>query len=235
MNHQEDEVSARSTGSGAPEPSETVVDAESGQGRSAAAGRHHSAQADIEHLADRSVEGDRAALSELLTTIHPVVVRYCRARLSDGHRSLATADDLAQEVCMAVITALPTYRRDGRPFLAFVYGIASHKVMDAHRVAGRSRSTPVAEVPENPTEAPGPEAQAMVGATASAMARLLGRLPEAQREILRLRVAVGLSAEETADALGMSAGAVRVAQHRALGKLRAILERDIALGEQLSR
>ncbi|RDH10746.1 sigma factor-like helix-turn-helix DNA-binding protein, partial [Tsukamurella pulmonis] len=45
-------------------------------------------------------------------------------------------------------------------------------------------------------------------------------LPEKQREILILRVVVGLSAEETAEAVGGTAGAVRVAQHRALTKLK---------------
>jgi RNA polymerase sigma-70 factor, ECF subfamily len=38
---------------------------------------------------------------------------------------------------------------------------------------------------------------------------------------LILRVVVGLSAEETAEAVGSSPGAVRVAQHRALARLRA--------------
>ena len=51
---------------------------------------------------------------------------------------------------------------------------------------------------------------------------LLNQLPAHQRELLILRVAVGLSAEETGTALGMSAGAVRVAQHRALSRLRAL-------------
>jgi RNA polymerase sigma factor (sigma-70 family) len=45
-------------------------------------------------------------------------------------------------------------------------------------------------------------------------------LPPAQREIVILRVALGMSTEETAVALGMTPGAVRVAQHRALIKLR---------------
>ena len=40
--------------------------------------------------------------------------------------------------------------------------------------------------------------------------------------MLVLRVAVGLSAEETGRAMGMTAGAVRVAQHRALVKMREI-------------
>ena len=41
-----------------------------------------------------------------------------------------------------------------------------------------------------------------------------------------LRVVTGLSAEETGNVLGMSAGAVRVAQHRALARLRAIALRE---------
>ncbi|MDQ3528217.1 MAG: RNA polymerase subunit sigma, partial [Actinomycetota bacterium] len=49
---------------------------------------------------------------------------------------------------------------------------------------------------------------------------LLDELPGHQRELLVLRVAVGLTARETADALGMTPGAVRVAQHRALNRLR---------------
>ena len=40
-----------------------------------------------------------------------------------------------------------------------------------------------------------------------------------------LRVATGLTAEETGAALGMSAGAVRVAQHRALVKMREYAEK----------
>ncbi len=53
------------------------------------------------------------------------------------------------------------------------------------------------------------------------MDRLLATLPEKQREILILRVVVGMSAEETAEAVGSTPGAVRVAQHRALAKLKS--------------
>ena len=52
------------------------------------------------------------------------------------------------------------------------------------------------------------------------MNKLLAILPEKQREILILRVVVGMSAEETAEAVGSTAGAVRVAQHRALARLK---------------
>ncbi|GAB3456892.1 hypothetical protein GCM10027436_60500 [Actinophytocola sediminis] len=52
-------------------------------------------------------------------------------------------------------------------------------------------------------------------------AALLDALTPRQREIIRLRVVVGLSAQETAERLGMAPAAVRLAQHRALNHLRA--------------
>lgn len=178
---------------------------------------------DIAATVADAVGGDRRAVERLLAQVRPLVVRYCRARVGRQERSFASADDVAQEVCLAVLTALPSYRDQGRPFLAFVYGIAAHKVADAHRAAARNRSEPVADVPDEPDEQAGPEQRAMRGELSGEMAELLKVLPPKQREIVVLRVVVGLSAEETADAVGSTPGAVRVAQHRALTRLRAAL------------
>jgi RNA polymerase sigma-70 factor (ECF subfamily) len=173
-----------------------------------------------------AVADDRRAVERLLASVRPLVVRYCRARVGRQERTFASADDVAQEVCLAVLTALPGYRDQGRPFLAFVYGIAAHKVADAHRSAARNRSEPVPEVPDAPETGAGPEQRAMQGELSARMAELLKTLPDKQREILVLRVVVGLSAEETADAVGSTPGAVRVAQHRALTRLRQLLVVD---------
>jgi RNA polymerase sigma-70 factor (ECF subfamily) len=170
-----------------------------------------------------AVEGDPRAVERLLGSIRPLVVRYCRARVGRQERSFASADDVAQEVCLAVLTALPSYRDQGRPFLAFVYGIAQHKVADAHRAAARNRAEPVAEIPEEAGVEVGPEARALQGELNERMSVLLRVLPDKQREIVVLRVVVGLSAEETAEAVGSTPGAVRVAQHRALARLRKVL------------
>ncbi len=178
---------------------------------------------ELDDDATAAVRGDRAALARVLEAIRPIVVRYCRARVGASHRGYASADDVVQEVCLAVITALPRYRDQGRPFLAFVYGIAAHKVADAHRSAARNRAEPVAEVPDTQIENDGPEQRALDSEAGSRMAALLDTLPERQREILVLRLVVGMSAEETADAVGSTAGAVRVAQHRGLAKLKEAL------------
>ncbi|MEV6522455.1 RNA polymerase sigma factor ShbA [Longispora sp. NPDC051575] len=176
-------------------------------------------------LAKRAAAGDSVAMSELLTRLRPMVVRYCRARLGQVGGGFVTADDVAQEVCLAVIGALPRYRDQGRPFAAFVFGIAGHKVSDAHRAARRARAfAPVETLPERPDPDAGPENQAIVADLSRQLTGLLEELTPQQREIVLLRVAVGLSAEETGAVLGMTAGAVRVAQHRALARLRTMVE-----------
>lgn len=173
-----------------------------------------------------AVGGDRTAMDHVLATIRPLVLRYCRARVGRQERTSASADDVAQEVCVAVLTALPGYRDQGRPFLAFVYGIAAHKVADAHRSTGRNRSDPVADVPDEPVLGDGPEQRLMQGELNNEMARLLSVLPDKQREILVLRVIEGYSAEQTAEMVGSTPGAVRVAQHRALARLRKVLSSE---------
>ena len=136
-----------------------------------------------EDLVTRAMTGDRMAVEDVITTIRPLVVRYCRARLGRFDRSSVSADDVAQEVCLAVLTALPGYRVQGRPFLAFVYGIASHKVIDAHRAATRNRSEPVSDVPDRVESADGPEQHTLRVELSEEMGKLLDKLPEKQREI----------------------------------------------------
>jgi RNA polymerase sigma-70 factor, ECF subfamily len=184
----------------------------------------------INALIGAAVGGDASAIARLIASIQPMVVRYCRARVG-RQGSYASADDVAQEVCIAVLTALPSYRDQGRPFLAFVYGIAAHKVADARRGAARNRSEPVPEIPDTSELVDGPEQRVMHGELSDRMARLLGTLPAKQREILVLRVVVGLTAEETADAVGSTPGAVRVAQHRALTRLKKALTAELAAEE----
>jgi RNA polymerase sigma-70 factor (ECF subfamily) len=197
--------------------------------RSAAAERRQTVHVPDE-LVMRAMSGDRDAVAQLLEVIRPLVARYCRGRLGPVDRSYLSADDVAQEVCLAVLTALPNYRVQGKPFLAFVYGIAAHKVIDAHRAVTRGRTEPVADVPERIETEAGPEQRALHGEMSAQLRALLDELPEKQREILVLRIVVGLSAEETAEIVGASPGAVRVAQHRALGRLRKNLPPDLAPG-----
>ncbi|SRR5712692_7005260 len=175
----------------------------------------------ITDLTALAVPGRAIDVESLIRQIRPMVVRYCLARLGNLAAHYHLAEDVAQEVCIAVHNALPRYRDMGRPFASFVFGIASHKVADARRSAARL-AIPTDDLPDSPDDQPGPEEAAVASLEAQRARALLARLPGHQRELLVLRVLTGLSAEETGAALGMSAGAVRVAQHRALARLRAI-------------
>ena len=177
----------------------------------------------LDAVVAEAMAGDRVALREVLETIRPIVVRYCRARVGLMERSGLSAEDVAQEVCLAAVMALPRYRDRGRPFLAFVYGIAAHKVADAYRAAGRDLAYPTDSIPEHRSAEPDPEQAALEADSVTRMSDLLEILPDKQREILILRVVVGLSAEETAEAVGSTPGAVRVAQHRALARLKSAI------------
>ncbi|MBB3039665.1 RNA polymerase sigma-70 factor (ECF subfamily) [Hoyosella altamirensis] len=169
--------------------------------------------------------GDRVALSTVLEAIRPAVVRYCRARVGIGERGHVSADDVAQEVCMAVMTALPRYQDQGRPFMSFVYGIAAHKVADAHRSSARNRQDPTEDMPDFASGDDGPEDHALLSESSRRVQELLNSLSPEQREILILRVIEGVSAQEAAEIVGSTAGAVRVAQHRALAKLKKAMGR----------
>lgn len=181
---------------------------------------------ELELAVAAAVKGDRTAAARVLELVRPGVVRYCRSRVGGAERANLSVDDVTQEILIAVLSALPGYRDQGRPFMAFVYGIASHKVADAHRGAARNKSDPVEYLPEVLSTDTGPEDHILDDEVTRAMTQLLATLPEKQREIIRLRVVVGLSAEETAEIVDSTAGAVRVAQHRAMKQLRAKIEKD---------
>lgn len=176
----------------------------------------------------RAVDGDRAALQEVVRIIHPLVLRYARARIGGGR--MPTAEDVAQEICLAVATSIGNYVDQGKPFMAFVYGIAFNKVADAHRALSRDKLTPTEEVPDSVHPGETPEEATLTLTSSNKVRELLDVLSEKARNILILRVFVGLSAEETAKIVGGTPGSIRVAQHRALATLRKALEEEESVG-----
>ncbi|HTZ26672.1 MAG TPA: sigma-70 family RNA polymerase sigma factor [Streptosporangiaceae bacterium] len=165
--------------------------------------------------------GDQDGVDEAaLRALRPVILRYCRARLSQH-----AADDVAQEVCLALISArrgpqdgLPA----GRTVTAYAFGIAQHKVADAMRAAARL-AVPVPELPDIADDRPGPEETVLARWEGEQVRRALAQLRPPQRRLLLLRVVSGFTAAQTGAVLGMSAEAVRVAQHRALARMRKLL------------
>lgn len=134
--------------------------------------------------------GDASARRVVMAAVRPAALSYCRARLGVGDRATA----IAVEVSRTVEAQLHGRPRSGLQIYALVHAIAVTAVDDA----GPAR----------------PEA------SASGMPATLAQLTEPEREVLILRVAVGLTVLETAAALDRSPSAVRLIQHRALERLR---------------
>ncbi|MGP9722395.1 sigma-70 family RNA polymerase sigma factor [Corynebacterium sp. AOP40-9SA-29] len=176
----------------------------------------------LPRLVPSAVEGDGRALQRIIDLIHPPVVRYCRARVPST--KYPTPEDLAQEICLAVARAIPGYEDQGKPFMAFVYRIAANKIVDARRSQSRDLAVPTDEVPDQEVVTNTPETVALDVSSCNEVVQLLDTLSEKARQIVTLRVFGGYSAEETAEIVGSTAGAVRVAQFRALAKMRETLE-----------
>jgi RNA polymerase sigma-70 factor, ECF subfamily len=182
----------------------------------------HANDAEIERLAIAARSGDPRALNAFLGAIQGQVLRYCRSKVAQG--GTLTAHDVAQDVLYAVCDALPRYQpEDGGSVMAFVLGIARFKIVDAFRAGGRDRSVPMEIVPDRPDLDDGPELAAIRATETVRLREALAQLAEHHREVIVLRIGLSYSAEEVARLLGTTAGAVRVTQHRAMAKLRALL------------
>lgn len=169
-----------------------------------------------------AMSGDQEATENLLDVLWPMVVKYCTTRFGERDISAGEVEDCAQEVLIAVVAALPNYRYPPENFVAFVYGIAGHKVTDSFRALARDRSDSVPDFTNVDGFIPRQQGEEIDGIDERVMIeRFLTKIPSLYREVIRMRVIDGYSAEETAAALNMpSAGAVRTTQHRALAMLR---------------
>jgi RNA polymerase sigma-70 factor (ECF subfamily) len=159
---------------------------------------------------------DRRAFAPLYRRYVDRVYRYCDRVLGD--RELA--EDATSLVFTKALAGLPRCRDDA--FRSWLFSIAHNVIVDAQRA--RVSARPLAEAVEVADGAldRSPEAHALVGDDARTIRALLAHLSSDQREILELRLA-GLTDAEIARVLGRSHGAVRMSQHRAIARLRAIV------------
>lgn len=121
------------------------------------------------------------------------------------------------------VAGIHRFRSDGGGFDAWLYGIVRHVVLDVQK-GQRRRSS--GTVPEILDKEPQPLDRMISQEDANRVQKAFARLRPADQEVLELRVVGELPAEDTARVLGRRAGAVRMAQSRALGRLRSLLEEE---------
>jgi RNA polymerase sigma-70 factor, ECF subfamily len=162
--------------------------------------------------------GSEQAFSVLWRDVNPALLRYLRVVAAEH------AEDVAAETWVQVVRGLPRFTGDESAWRAWLFTTARRRLLDQVRLRKRHPSEPLDEI--SPMDIPrtaDAEQLAMDNmATESAMA-LLSKLPEQPAEVIFLRVVAGLDTEAVAEMLGRSPGAVRVAAHRGLKKLAALL------------
>ena len=159
--------------------------------------------------------GDQAAYGRLLAQIAPALRGLVRARGSGlGPEG---CEDVVQEVLLAIHLKRHTWD-EGQPLRPWLWAVARHKIVDAFRARGRRIFVPVEDFAEILPAEPATDPTARRDTD-----RLLGRIEPRAAEIVRSVALDGLSAAETGARLGMTEGAVRVALHRALKALSALV------------
>ncbi len=169
-------------------------------------------------LVDAAKAGDQVALSELYRTYFPRLYRYILARTGNTY----DAEDLTEEVFMRVLEAIKRFQHREAPFSAWLFRIAHNAVISQRRKeTARGRSSQLND--GMPVDSEGPEELVERRVALSEVMQAAKSLPDAQRQVISLRFAAGLTVAETARAMGKGEGNVKVIQHKAIAKLREMM------------
>jgi RNA polymerase sigma-70 factor (ECF subfamily) len=161
--------------------------------------------------------GEQDAYRRLLEEITP----YVRSLAAKCHRNSSDIEDSVQDVLLTVHAIRHTYDPK-RPFGPWLVAIAHRRIADRLRRHGRheARETPLTDEHETFSD-PATNYQES-RSTGRALQEAIERLPQGQREAIRLLKLQEMSLKEAAAASGMSVAALKVATHRAMKTLREI-------------
>jgi RNA polymerase sigma-70 factor, ECF subfamily len=167
-------------------------------------------------LLERAAAGDEEAFTSLYSRRQGMVYRF--ALQMSGRRSVA--EEVTQEVFLAVIRDAGRFDRGRGSALSYLYGIARHQVL--RRL---ERDRPYVAIPETESDAAQwTAAEDTLGEltrseTVASIRRAVLALPASFREVVVLCDLHEMSYAETAVALGCAVGTVRSRLHRARAML----------------
>ena len=133
------------------------------------------------------------------------------------------AEDLTQEVFIRVHRSIESYRPEGR-FESWLFRVAMNRVRDMVRRARRRPETHDAEaIAREPDRAPAGATESESGSLERLRAAMM-ELSDADREVVELRHHGGLSFKQMSEVLEEPVGTLLARHHRALKKLKEIME-----------
>ncbi len=171
---------------------------------------------DLQALVARAQQNDVDAWEALYRRAYPGLLGYARRRLA----SREEADDAVSETFARAYGRIASFEWAGAGFNAWLFGIIRNVVLEYQR---RSRRGSTRVVPEVGVVDGDLLHDLLLDEEAATVRAALALLSPDDQEILELRVIGGLGAEEVGAVVGKKPGAVRMAQSRALNRLRAAL------------
>jgi RNA polymerase sigma-70 factor, ECF subfamily len=206
-------------------------------------------QSDTDELLQRAGQGAAEAVDGLLARHRDRLRKMIAWRLDRRLAARIDPSDVVQEVLAEASRKLDRYLRERPlPFFLWLRRLAWEHLVLLHRrhVQARRRSVlreepDVLALPDESaaeladrlvTSVTSPSRQVLREEMRVRVRKALGMLPERDREVLVLRQLEQLSVADTALALGISPGAVKLRHLRALERLRAVLEGSGEEGER---
>lgn len=158
--------------------------------------------------------GDRAAWEAFYTRMYASMLAFAGRRLDTRD----DAKDAVAETMSRLVQTIIRAAASDATLEAWTFGILRHVIIDHQRRIYRLRDRRQHREPD----APEPWEPLLRSEEHRHMRQSFEKLRPKERELLELRVVAGLNSEECAEILDMKPGAIRMAQSRALERLRAI-------------
>lgn len=169
-------------------------------------------------------DGDRAAYERLLREITPLLRRVAARRLHQA--GAADVEDVVQDVLLSVHTVRHTYE-PRRAFLPWLMAIQRHRIADwQRRTVRRGRHELAVDSLEETFPDRAANSEGETTDEHREVRAAVATLPPAQRQALELIKLRELSVKEAAERTGTTETALKVATHRGMKALRALLGRN---------
>ncbi len=173
---------------------------------------------DEEDLVRRAQRRDPEAFTQLYEAYFDKIYRYIVIRIGNEME----AEDMTQQVFLKALRSISSFRWRGIPFSAWLFRIAHNQVVDYLRKKSKRVTVPIDKLPATPS-GDDPQLMAEQRHDIEQLVSASKQLTQAQREVVSLRFAGGLSVAEVSKVMGKSPGAVKALQHSAIVALRKVL------------
>ena len=177
-------------------------------------------ETELKGLMLASLDGNAASYRSLLDQLSSRLRAYYKGKLARVGRGPTEAEDLVQEVLLAIHLKRHTYDT-GEPFTPWVYAIARYRLIDYLRRTRTAASVPLDEGTEPMAQDDHADAESSHDIT-----KLLGRLPEKVRCSIECVKLEGRSVAEAAERCGISESGVKINIYRGLRKLATFIARE---------